>query len=72
MLKFSRGKGSLQELLIKEDAMPDNLKKRGGRDRQRINTGESWEVSYWGRKLGLTAEKLRQYVKRFGNSAPKK
>jgi hypothetical protein len=57
---------------IKEDAMPDNLKKRGGRDRQRINTGESWEVSYWGRKLGLTAEKLRQYVKRFGNSAPKK
>lgn len=48
----------------------DNLKKVK-QDRKRINPEERWERSYWSKKLGISADKLRDYVKRFGNSVSK-
>lgn len=48
----------------------DNLKKVR-QDRKKINPEERWERSYWSKKLGVSGEKLRELVKRFGNSASK-
>ena len=44
----------------------DDLRKRGPRDRARINVHESWEVDYWTKALGVTPAKLRQTVKKVG------
>lgn len=48
----------------------DNLKKVK-RDRKFINPEERWERSYWGKKLGVSGDKLRELVKRFGNRVSK-
>jgi hypothetical protein len=47
----------------------DNKEKVGAPDRDRINVHENYEVEYWSKELGVSAEKLRQVVKDAGNSA---
>lgn len=49
--------------------MADNLKDRAPQDASRIALGEEWEVRYWTQALGVSEERLRDLVKRHGNSA---
>jgi hypothetical protein len=48
--------------------MADDKKNRGEPDRSRINTSEDYEVQYWSKKFGVSAEKLKDAVKKAGNS----
>ena len=47
----------------------DNKDKIGAPDRDLINTSENYEVEYWAKKFGVTAEQLKTAVKAAGNSA---
>jgi hypothetical protein len=49
--------------------MADDLSKRGPSDRSRINTNEEWELAYWTKELGVSAEELKNLVVWHGNSA---
>lgn len=51
--------------------MSDNLNNRGPQDASKVNVNEDWEVSYWTRKFGVTADELKQAVKQVGTSADK-
>jgi len=48
--------------------MSDDTKLRGGQDRTHINLEQDHEVRYWTKELGVTAEQLREAVKRAGSS----
>ncbi|TFW29357.1 DUF3606 domain-containing protein [Massilia arenosa] len=48
--------------------MADNLQKAGQQDRSRINVNERWELQYWTKELGVSAEELQQAVKAVGPS----
>lgn len=47
----------------------NNKNNIGGRDRDRINIHENYEVEYWTKTLGISAEQLREAVKNAGTSA---
>jgi hypothetical protein len=47
----------------------DDKTKTGSPDRNLINTSENYEVEYWAKKFGVTAEQLKAAVKAVGNSA---
>ena len=47
--------------------MADDKSNVGARDRQRVAGGEDYEVDYFARKHGLTAEQVRDLISRFGN-----
>jgi len=49
--------------------MSDNKLNRGEPDHSRINLDEDYEVKYWTRHLGLSAEELKRLVDKVGNSA---
>ncbi|MFS0755852.1 DUF3606 domain-containing protein [Noviherbaspirillum sp. 1P10PC] len=49
--------------------MADNLNDRGPQDRSRVNVNEEWELQYWSKKFGVSAEQLRDAVKAVGTSA---
>lgn len=49
--------------------MPDDKTNRGPQDRARINVHEPYELSYWTKELGVTADQLRQLVQQHGVSA---
>ncbi|HEU4852392.1 MAG TPA: DUF3606 domain-containing protein [Telluria sp.] len=49
--------------------MSDNLQKAGPQDRARINIHERWELDYWTKALGVSAEELERAVKAVGVSA---
>ncbi len=49
--------------------MADDLKNRGPADRNRISLSEDWEVSYWTKELGITAEELKNMVTKYGPMA---
>jgi hypothetical protein len=49
--------------------MSDDTKNRGPADRARVNVNESWELTYWSEKFGVSAEKLKESVKRVGPMA---
>ncbi len=49
----------------------DDPKNRGLQDRARINVSQDYEIQYWTKELGVTAEQLRQAVQRVGSSADK-
>ena len=51
--------------------MADDLKKRGGQDRQRINVNQDHELRDWAAKLGVPPGVVRQAVKDVGDSADK-
>jgi len=46
--------------------MADGLSNRGSADRYRININEEYEVAYWTEELGVSAERLRQLVHKYG------
>ncbi len=46
--------------------MSDDKKNTGSPDRDRINVNEDYEVQYWTKELGVSAEKLREAVKAVG------
>jgi hypothetical protein len=49
--------------------MADNKNKKGRADRRRVNIHQDYEVRYRKRKFGVSEEKLRDAVKRVGDSA---
>jgi hypothetical protein len=51
--------------------MADDLSKRGGRDRDRININQDYELRDWARKFGVTTERLKEAVHAVGDDADK-
>jgi len=51
--------------------MPDNITNRGGRDRNRVNINEEYEVRHLTEKLGVSAEEVRKAVKAVGDDRDK-
>jgi len=49
--------------------MSDDASNRGPADRTRINVHESYELSYWTGKFGVSADELRKAVQAVGVSA---
>jgi len=49
--------------------MSDDKAHTGTPDRDRINLNEDYEVRYWTRELGVSAERLREAVEAVGSSA---
>lgn len=49
--------------------MSDDKTNPGPEDGKLISLTEDYEVRYWCRILGVTAEELRQLVDKFGHSA---
>lgn len=47
----------------------DDKKNTGSPDSKRINIHENYEVEYWTKEFGVTAEKLKQAVAAVGTSA---
>jgi len=47
----------------------DNKNNTGSPDRDRINIHENYEVEYWTKTLGVSAEQLRKAVEEAGTSA---
>lgn len=47
----------------------DNKEKVGVPDRDRINIHENYEVEYWTKELGISAERLREVVKEVGTTS---
>jgi hypothetical protein len=70
-------------LAVDNEAMAEALRevedKRNGRrlnktapqDSTRISTTEGWKVRYWTKELGVTEERLKELIRRHGNSAEK-
>lgn len=52
--------------VLKELTMADDLTKRGGQDRTRINVNEEHELRYWRERFGVSADALREAVKAVG------
>jgi hypothetical protein len=46
--------------------MSDDLNKRGPQDASRINVNEEWELRYWTKKMGVSAEELKAAVEKVG------
>ncbi|WP_151965865.1 DUF3606 domain-containing protein [Acinetobacter soli] len=46
--------------------MPDDLKIKQPQDPQKINVNESWELTYWTKKLGVSEGELKAAVKAVG------
>ena len=49
--------------------MSDDKTKRGPQDASRINVHEDYELAYWTKKFGVTADELRAAVQSAGTSA---
>jgi hypothetical protein len=49
--------------------MADDKSKRAPQDAGRVNINEEYEVQYWTKKFGVTAERLRAAVAKVGVSA---
>ncbi len=47
----------------------DDKKNTGSPDRDRINLQEDYEVEYWTKTLGVSAEELRKAVEAVGSTA---
>jgi hypothetical protein len=54
---------------IQEIAMADDKTKRAPQDAKLISLEEDYEVEYWTRRFGVTAERLVEAVQKVGNSA---
>jgi hypothetical protein len=51
--------------------MSDDLTKRSGSDRARININQDYECRDWAKNLGVTEEELRNAVHNVGDRADK-
>lgn len=49
--------------------MTDDRTKTGAADRDRINVNEDYELQYWTKALGVSADELRAAVKAVGPTA---
>lgn len=49
--------------------MADNLNDQGPQDQSRINVNEDDEVRYWSEELGVSEDRLREFVKQRATSA---
>jgi hypothetical protein len=49
--------------------MSDDLKKRGGRDRHRIDVNQDYELRDWSKKFGVTPDELKKAVAAAGTNA---
>ncbi|HEX6706099.1 MAG TPA: DUF3606 domain-containing protein [Albitalea sp.] len=49
--------------------MSDDLKNRGGADRQRIDVNQDYELRDWSKKFGVTPERLKEAVQAVGDRA---
>ena len=49
--------------------MSDDKNKTAPQDASRINVHEDYEVRYWTKKFGITADQLREAVAKVGTSA---
>lgn len=49
--------------------MSDDRKNTGSPDRDRINVNEDYELQYWTKALGVSADELRAAVKAVGPTA---
>lgn len=49
--------------------MADDKTKTGAADRDRINVNEDYELQYWTKALGVSADELRAAVKAAGPTA---
>jgi hypothetical protein len=47
----------------------DDKSKTGGPDRERINVNEDYELQYWTKALGVSADVVREAVKAVGPTA---
>jgi hypothetical protein len=54
-----------------EQSVPDNKSKRGGPDRKRVAGDEPYELNYFARKHGLTADEARKVIERAGPTREK-
>jgi hypothetical protein len=52
-----------------ENIMSDDKSKTGSPDRDRINVHEKYEVEYWTKKLGVSADQLKSAVSAAGPTA---
>ena len=48
--------------------MADDKTNVSSRDRDRVAGGEGYEVEYFARKHGITAEEARELIRRHGNN----
>ena len=51
--------------------MADNLQKRGGSDRSRIDIHQDYELNDWAEKFGVTKDQLKLAVAAVGDHADK-
>ena len=51
--------------------MADDLTKRGGQDRERINVNQDHELRNWAHRLGVSVEALKKAVAAVGDRAEK-
>ena len=51
--------------------MADDKSKRGGMDRKRVAAGQGYEVTYFARKHGISAQQARDLIKQVGNDREK-
>jgi Protein of unknown function (DUF3606) len=49
--------------------MADDKEKRGPQDASRVNVNEEYEVAYWSKRFGVSADQLRAAVDKAGTSA---
>ena len=49
--------------------MPDNTSKAHGRDRERINVNQDYELRGWAKTLNTTPERVKEAVQAVGDSA---
>jgi len=56
---------------VEELTMADNKADRGSPDSKHISLSEDYEVSYWTKTLGVSADQLRAAVQAVGNSPEK-
>ena len=51
--------------------MSDDLKKRGGQDRKRIDVNQDFELRDWAKKFGVSRDELKAAVAAVGDRADK-
>ena len=51
--------------------MADNKKARGAADRNKVSKSEGYEVAYFAKKHGITAEQTRNLIDKVGNDREK-
>ena len=49
--------------------MSDDKTKPGGQDRTRININEDYEIRFWSKKFGVSADTLKAAVRAVGTHA---